>query len=329
VTIDFAFHALRYVMPAIAAAIALISVVKRNKDDSGKAKRASGWFISLIIAALAGAWGIQFLDDVRQQRSAETQLKRNSELLEQVIRGQYPLQNIRASYQLHVPTTLGGMQDYEERLNGAMSQISSQVASAKYRQTNDIRVATIEPPGLLFCQNSPLMPSPAKNPEAAQLVGKLNVRVLLYRKPVWPEQWPLFVVTGASAVQADVEMWFAGGDRCIDYRARERVLILRDIGAVTNQEQWESSGEIVSVMDLRGAQMVVDVHPRRTDQFDGQLPLDEFELFVGSMEALWLPKARFAQRRLPNGDIAYEFVFPDSLKEILALQRRYGQKTTG
>jgi len=35
------------------------------------------------------------------------------------------------------------------------------------------------------------------------------------------------------------------------------------------------------------------------------------------------------QRSLPNGDIAYEFVFPDSLKEILALQRRYGQKTAG
>lgn len=47
-------------------------------------------------------------------------------------------------------------------------------------------------------------------------------------------------------------------------------------------------------MDLRGAQMVVDVHPRRTDQFDGQLPLDEFELFVG-----------------------------------LSLQRRYGRKTGG
>lgn len=59
------------------------------------------------------------------------------------------------------------------------------------------------------------------------------------------KQWPLFVVTGAGAVQPDVEMWFAGGDRCFDYRARERVMILRDIGAGTNQNQWESSGEIV------------------------------------------------------------------------------------
>jgi hypothetical protein len=222
----------------------------------------------LIVVAFLGTWGVQFLDDIRQDRSAAAQLKRNNELLEQVIRGQYPLQNIRASYQFHVPTTLGGIREYEGDLNSAMPQITSQVSSQKYRQTNDIRAAMIEPPGVMFCQNSPLMPSPAKYPGAARLVGALNVRVLLYRKPVRPEEWPLFVVTGASAVQPDVEMWFAGGDRCIDYRARERIMILRDIGAGTNQNQWESSGEIVSLMDLRGAQMVVDVHPRRTDQFD-------------------------------------------------------------
>ena len=88
------------------------------------------------------------------------------------------------------------------------------------------------------------------------------------------------MVTGADAIQPDVEMWFTGGDRCIDYRPIQRLMILRDIGAATNQNQWESSGEVVSVMDLRGAQMVVDVHPRRTDQFDGQLPLDEFEFLL-------------------------------------------------
>ena len=143
--------------------------------------------ILLVAAALAGTLAIQFLDDLRQERSAEAQLKRNNELLEQVIRGQYPLQNIRASYQLHVPTTLSGIREYEEHLNGAMPQITSQVSSQTYRQTNDIRVAMIEPPGVMFCQNSPLMPSPAKYPGAARLVGALNVRVLLYRKPVRPE----------------------------------------------------------------------------------------------------------------------------------------------
>jgi len=91
----------------------------------------------------------------------------------------------------------------------------------------------------------------------------------------------------------------------------------------------ENSGEIVSIMDLRGAQMVVDVHPRRTDQFDGQLPLDEFEFFVGSLQALWLPKNRFTERNFANGDAAYEFIFPSSLEEILSLQRRYSRKTSG
>lgn len=325
-----ALQFLRYALPLITAVIALVSINKKTADDNRKAKRTSRRVSNalnvLIVTALLATLGIQFADDRRQENSAAEQLKRNNELLEQVIRGQYPLQNIRASYQLHVPLTYSGVEEYERRLNGAMPQITSEVSSAKYRQSNDIRIAMLEPPGLMFCQNSPFMPSAAKNPEAARLVDGLNVRVLLYRQPVQPEQWPLFVVTGTSSVQPDIEMWFAGGDRCIDYRARERVMILRDIGAETNQNQWESSGELVSVMDLRGAQMVVDVHPRRTDQFDGQLPLDEFEFFVGSLQALWLPRNRFTQRNLSNGDVAYEFVFPDSLDGILALQRRYGKK---
>lgn len=303
-------------IPLISAAAALFAVHK---------KTARWWPSILIIVALVAVELSNFTDDLRQSRSATEQLKRNNELLEQVIRGQYPLQNVRASYQFHVPITFVGIQGYEEHLNGVMPQITSQVRSSKYRQANDIRAAMIEPPDVMFCQNSPLMPSPVKYPEAARLVGALNVRVLLYRKPVRPEQWPLFVVTGAGPIQPDVEMWFTGGDRCIDYRPSQRLMILRDIGAGTNQNQWESSGDVVSVMDLRGAQMVIDVHPRRTDQFDGQLTLDEFEFFVGSLEALWFPKSRFTPRTLPNGDIAYEFIFPGSLDEILSLQRRYGK----
>lgn len=213
-SIDFALRALRYAMPLIAAAIALISLLKKSSDDKNKTKRALRLSMCLVVAALAVTLGIQFLDDMRQERSAEAQLRRNNELLEQVVRGQYPFQNIRASYQFYVPNTLGGIREYEEHLQDVMPKITSHVSSPKYRQTNDIRVAMLEPaPGVMFCQNSPFMPSQGKHPEAARLVSTLNVRVLFYRKPARPEQWPLFVVTGVGAVQPDVEMWFTGGDR--------------------------------------------------------------------------------------------------------------------
>jgi len=241
---DSLLHFLRYALPLITAVIALVSINKRSAPDIPKAKR--NWLYvssALIVMAFLTSWGIQVTDDRRQEKSAAEQLKRNNELLELVIRGQYPLQNIRASYQLHVPQTFSGVQEYERRLNGSMPEITSKVSSAKYRQINDIRVAMFEPPGLMFCQNSPFMPSAATNPQAVRLFGALNVRILLYRKPVRTEQWPLFVVTGASSVQPDIEMWFAGGDRCIDYRARERMMILRYIGAGTSEKQWETAAK--------------------------------------------------------------------------------------
>ena len=117
-SINVALRALRYILPLIAAAIALTSLLKKSANNSAKAKRTLRWSIFFVAAALAGTWAIQFLDDIRQERSAEAQLKRNNELLEQVIRGQYPLQNIRASYQFHVPSTMVGIQGYEDYLKG-------------------------------------------------------------------------------------------------------------------------------------------------------------------------------------------------------------------
>jgi hypothetical protein len=323
---DLVYHILKYVALILAAVMALITLVKKTKNDAGQLTRHGKWYYALIILFLAVGLASQIADDRRQARSTTEQLQRNTVLLEQVVRGQYPLQNIRASYQLRVTRDLPGIQKYEERLNTSISQVVRQLSSAKYRQANDIRSAIIKPePIILFCQNSPLMPSVLRDPEAARLVGALNLRVLLYRKRVAVERWPTFVVTGASALQPDVEMWFSGGDRCIDYRARERQLILRDIGASTNSSQWESSGELLSVLDLRSAQMVIDVHPRRTDQMQGQLLLFDFELFIGPLQALWLPTDRLTPRQLPNGDIVYEFIFPETLEEILDLQRRYGK----
>jgi len=96
VIIDLVFHTLRYAIPVISAVIALVAVHK---------KTARWWPITLIIAAMLAIEASTFTDDLRQFRSATEQLKRNNELLEQVIRGQYPLQNVRASYQLRVPIT--------------------------------------------------------------------------------------------------------------------------------------------------------------------------------------------------------------------------------
>ncbi|MEK6410130.1 MAG: hypothetical protein AABN34_24660, partial [Acidobacteriota bacterium] len=272
VNIDFLYHFLKYAAPVLAAAMAIVTLLKKTRDDSGRITTAGRWFYALIIFFLLVGVVTQIADDLRQARSTAEQLKRNTYLLEQVVRGQYPLYNVRASYQLRVPIDLPGVAGYEQRLNGSMLQIAQQLSSEKYRHANDIRMAIIEPHvRLLFCQNSPFMPSVSADPEVARLVGALNVRVLLYRKRVKPEQWPLFVFTGTSAVQPDLEMWFSGGDRCIDYSAQDRQLILRDIGAATDPSQWQSSGDILSVLDLRGAQMIVDAHPRITDEVKGHL----------------------------------------------------------
>lgn len=324
-------HVLRYAALAMAAVMAVLAFLRKTKDEAGRPSPSGKWYLGILFIATLVAFGTQFVDDVRQERSTAEQIRANSDLLEQVIRGQYPLQGIRASYQVSMPTMLPGVEKYQRRLADSMPQIIFGLPSTRYRQAHDIRSAIMAPSDVrvMFCSKSPLMPSPSREMDAARLVGSLNIRLLLYRNPVDPSRWPLYVFTGAVAVEPDVEMWFAGGDRCIEYRATQQRLILRDIGAATDSNQWQNSGLLLSVLDLRGAQMVVDIHPRRSDQLQGQPLLEDFELFIGSLQALWLPKARFTLRQLPNGDVAYEFIFPRTLDEILSLQRRYGNRASG
>lgn len=322
--LDFFANLLKYVGLILTPTMAIIAFTQKTKDaKTGRLNRVGRRYVTIIIVCAVVTLASAAVENARQARSTAEQLKRNKFLLEQVIRGQYPLQNVKASYQFDVPATWPGIARYEAELDARMPTIASNAASREFRQTNDIWLIQLPPTeAIMFCEHSPFMPSAKTNPEAAQLVGALNVRILLYRRPVDPAEWPLFVPTGKTAVQPDLEMWFASGNRCIDYRSSRRRMILRDIGALTNPEQWQNSGEIISLMDFRGAQMVVDSHPRRTDDAPRQLQLSDFELFVGSLQALWLPRRMWTVRTLPNGDHVYEFVFPSALDEILALQRR-------
>lgn len=86
--IDFLYHALKYVALVLTAVIALIALRKKTIAESGGLTKAGRWYSTFIIAAVLVAIGTQLLDDMRQARSTSEQLKRNAELLEQVIRGQ-------------------------------------------------------------------------------------------------------------------------------------------------------------------------------------------------------------------------------------------------
>lgn len=322
--LDIAIHIFKYLALAVTAAMAIVSLVKKTRSESGDLTVAGKKYLNLLIVSSSVAVLTQILGDIREARSTSEQLRRNNELLEEVIKGQYPLEGIRASYQARIPDNAVGIDRYKERLSTARPQIISHISAPLYRQQNGIRAAVTSPTTIfLFCGSSPFLPSAPKEADAARLVSSVNVRLLFYRTPVQPAEWPMFVYTGTTSVQPDIEMWFSGGDRCIEYRDANQQLTVENLGASTDSRQWQNSGSLVSVLDLRGAQMVIDISPRKATHFNTQPELQEFELFVGSLQALWFPKERFVSHSLPNGDVAYEFIFPKTLDEILALQRRY------
>src|SRR6266446_10635728 len=79
---DSTLHALRYALPLITAAIALVSLNKKSADENRKPHPGFRWSMNgLILTALLVTLGIQFTDERRQERSTADQIRRNNELL--------------------------------------------------------------------------------------------------------------------------------------------------------------------------------------------------------------------------------------------------------
>jgi len=325
---------LKYLGALLALFVGLLVLHTKIKDDTtGKLTRPGKFYRVLIVLAGLTVIGVQVVDDVRSARARRQQelstqdlLTHNAQLLEEVIRGQYPLQNLKLTYAAVLPLSDRGTAAYETRLASQMPSLQEQLL--KRRQVAGARfwVAVSDAvQSVTFCSDSPLFPR-SSGPEQSlrKVVEGAGVRLLLYRTPVEITRAPLFVWTGFTAVQSDIEMTFPPDNPCVEYRPREHILKLHGVGLHTNSEQWQSSGRILSLLDLRDAQLIVDMHPRRSDDAAFTQPeIETVELQVGALDSLWLPRSRLIAHSLPNGDAIYEFKFPSKLEEILALQRRY------
>jgi hypothetical protein len=97
---------LKYLGALLALVVGLLVLHTKIKDDTtGKLTRPGEFYRVLIVLAGVTVIGVQVVDDVRsararrqQELSSQDQLKHNAQLLEEVIRGQYPLQNLKLTY---------------------------------------------------------------------------------------------------------------------------------------------------------------------------------------------------------------------------------------
>ena len=137
--LSFIANLFKYVGLILTPTLAIVAFTQKTRDEkTGRLTRVGKRYVGLIIVSAAITLASAAVENARQARGAAEQLKRNTFLLEQVLRGQYPLQGIKASYQFDVPATWPGITKYEAELDARMPNIAANAASQSFRKSNDI-----------------------------------------------------------------------------------------------------------------------------------------------------------------------------------------------
>lgn len=326
---------LKYAGAVVSTALAIGGLVATFRGDrqTGKVTFGGRMLLSGIIISGFLIIATQLAEDVEQKAE-------RNELLEQVARGQYALRDARLSCWLDVSLGHIELAGYRARILPAVTNARAALiaGAASVPGISGWGWSNTEPVNhVSVCRDSPLFPDAATERFAYGVFERMEVRLQFYRKPIQIVAYPFHAsqtrIRTNAFVQPDLVMTFRNayerpGHLCIQYDFDRQVFGLQGFDLETEPRYWNGSGEIISLVDLRGAQMFVEITPlaSRADEATPAarvIPdLRRLALQTGELDALWFSIDSMRRHTGDDGLPFYEYRFPDSTREILRLSGR-------
>jgi hypothetical protein len=255
------------------------------------------------------------------------------DLIEQVTRGQYPLRDVRLSYSLDVANAHPDLAPFVKRFKEG-------VATARAVHIGGQRIVPGVARWLSFgneeasqasvCPGSHLFPNIQSEAVAYAAYSNAQVTLQIYRTPIAIHEYPFHDAmnrqTFSRLKKPDLVMTFGNdlsrdSSLCIEYDFKNQQLALDGIDLTTNPDDWKASGKIISLLDLRGSQMFVDVAPAvavvGTERVRIPHTLRHLRLRSGVFEGLWIFDHDVRTHVGVDGLPFYEYRFPVELEPIL------------
>lgn len=263
-------------------------------------------------------------------------LSLNTGTLNEVSRGLYPIKDVRMGYWIHVPMDHVQLRSYINRFGRELSLLLPLTFDSRIPWitggTGEAGGNTYEAFG--FSAESPLTPDRPSEELAYTVLGYSEVELEFFKNPIAPNDHPL--ISERSNIRPDLKLGVSGGlsDRghTIEYDIKSKRFTLRAGGLSSDPRYWESTGKIVGIPDLLGAQMFVHLGSvmvsgdPAVDQFLPEIrrsfKLDTLIVSLSSGREFWFRGADLEKHVDKDGYPIYSFIFPKLLDELRKLERR-------
>jgi hypothetical protein len=270
-------------------------------------------------------------------------LNLNTGTLNEVSRGLYPIKAVRITYWLRVPMDHEHLRAYRERIEREaplLPQLNTGVLQTDSFTTMNM-AGNVEK--VTFWGKSILAPHKASEKLAYTLFSASEMELDFFKIPINPNDHPR--ATGRQAKKPDLKLsaygYLAGGTQSIDYDMKSKQFQLIGYQIPVGSQYWESSGDIIGIPDLQGAQMFVlpsslDLSGDNTlDQYlhglRKRFELEALTVFLSDGREFWFGEAVVEGRRHKGGHLEkhedkdgypfYSFIFPKTLAELRQLEQ--------
>jgi len=312
---EIAFATVKFVAVIITGIWAVIGLQVDYKDKDGRitawGRRALFWsVISALIAV-----GAQALETINKRREDEASAEKTRNLLIEIRRAVYPIQNIYVTTNLIVPRA--SLPAYAAKLDKASVAIAKapsftdRYAFVWTGKTYDdlIRVK--------FSKASTLYPTTGSL-ERNVLVD-VGLRFCFFKKAIDVKS----IVAGVTRPGPDLEFLVRPTEAIIDYQAPQGRFPGRFQTLAMNMEanakdiHWLSNGKIASLLDLNGAQLIVSVDDSGDEDFKvarSTIQLLSVDIDIGGRR-LFIGSGLAKAPKAYSDSTTYCFSFPQNVLE--------------
>ena len=267
----------------------------------------------------------QAVDALQRAQAASEQ---TLQIVNNINRSLNPFRDVKVGARVSYAFELPHFIDYRDRLDREARALLPELNKAPGRYLpGKMGIASVGPDGVVtavaFPPESPLFPHQDTEKAAHLALSQSLLSLIFFKTPLDREAFrnlgfnPMSVNSGA-----DISMFLGinGQDAnqvFFEYDLERKRVRWKVCAIPALMEGWRSSGRIVSILDLPGAQLAIHFEHARLGPGLENPDIEFVHLGIAERQGWWLRKSRFASHRRNDGFEVMEYRFANTAEEML------------
>lgn len=329
------------IVGATASGVTALLVDYKNKKTGKITKWGRFALYGLAISFLIGAsnlW-IDYIQKSRENRNATEAARINSEKTLQIVRdlsrALNPFKDVHLTFDISYPFDDPDLVTYKDRLDLGVRALVDALNQGKEIQGVS-RKAWTDDGGVnevALHTSSPLLPNSSEY-LASEVFFRRGLFLKFFKTPIDPTTFDLF----SSSSTPDMEMYLGDSpdkDKIeIEYDLKTKTIHFWGSDIQPKPETWHSSGQIISLLDLPGSQLLIQLEydqavtffqdPPRPGIHLKRINLPDSIFFIMGVadRSSWVLRGQdFKMNKGPRGTANFSYLFPKTFEEMQHMKR--------